>query len=135
MHRRFAAPIDAAPAGLSWDGFVQALGRLGAGALDLAGHMGPYAPIAVAGTVVWLVWLIRALLSWTAPPIESDFRTTTSVIVPSFHEDVEILMDCLSTWREQGPSEIIIVLDGAETEAHARTTALGDPRSQPSLLH
>src|SRR5699024_8850873 len=110
MHRMFAAPLEAAPVGISWDGFVQVLGRLGAGVLDFGGHMGPYAPIAVAGTVVWLVWLIRALLSWTVPPIESDFRTTTSVIVPSFHEDVDILMDCLRTWREQEPSEIIIVL-------------------------
>src|SRR5690625_6844090 len=95
MHRMFAAPLEAAPVGISWDGFVQVLGRLGAGVLDFGGHMGPYAPIAVAGTVVWLVWLIRALLSWTAPPIESDFRTTTSLIVPSFHEDVDTLMDCL----------------------------------------
>lgn len=134
MHRMFAAPLEAAPVGISWDGFVQVLGRLGAGVLDFAGHMGPYAPIAVAGTVVWLVWLIRALLSWTAPPIESDFRTTTSVIVPSFHEDVDILMDCLRTWREQEPSEIIIVLDVADTEAHARITALGDSRIQPILF-
>src|SRR5690625_2721769 len=78
--------------------------------------------------------LIRALLSWTAPPIESAFRTTTSVIVPSFHEDVDILMDCLRTWREQEPSEIIIVLDVADTEAHARITALGDSRIQPILF-
>ena len=134
MHRTIATPIEAAPAGLSWDGFVHALGRLGEGALDLAGHMGPYAPIAVAGTVVWLIWLARALLSWTAPPIESGFRTTTSVIVPSFHEDVDILMDCLGTWREQDPTEIIIVLDVADTEAYARITALGDFRIHPVLF-
>src|SRR5699024_7480855 len=134
MHRMFAAPLEAAPVGISWDGSVQVLGRLGAGVLDFGGHMGPYAPIAVAGTVVWLVWLIRALLSWTVPPIESDFRTTTSVIVPSFHEDVDILMDCLRTWREQEPSEIIIVLDVADTDAHARITALGDSRIQPILF-
>src|SRR5699024_12067525 len=102
------APLGRGPGGLRRAGFGQGPGRLGAGVLDFGGHMGPYAPIAGAGTVVWLVWLIRALLSWTAPPIESDFRTTTSVIVPSFHEDVDILMDCLRTWREQEPSEIII---------------------------
>src|SRR5699024_11511043 len=87
-----------------------------------------------AGTVVWVVWLVRALLSWTTPPIESDFRSTTSVIVPSYHEDVEILMECLDTWREQDPSEIIIVLDTADTEAHARITALVDPRIQALLF-
>jgi N-acetylglucosaminyltransferase len=134
LHRITAPPLEASPAGDTVDGIAHALGRLGSVVLDLAGHMGPYAPIAVAGTVVWLIWLIRAVLSWTTPPIESDFRTSTSVIVPSYHEDVDILMDCLDTWREQDPDEIIIVLDVADTEAHARITALGDPRIHPVLF-
>lgn len=134
MHRTTAPPLEAGPAGITPDDVAQVLGRLGTGALDLAGQMGPYAPIAVAGTIVWLIWLIRALLSWTTPPIESDFRTTTSVIVPSYHEDVDILMDCLSTWQEQDPTEIIIVLDVADTAAHARITALGDSRIHPVLF-
>ncbi|GAA1287221.1 glycosyltransferase [Brachybacterium alimentarium] len=136
MHPVIAAPIVAGPVdAATWDGFVHALGRLGDWALDLGGQMGPYVPIAVAGTVVWLIWLTRALLSWTAPAIESDFRTTTSVVVPSYHEDVDILMDCLATWREQDPTEIIIVLDVADTEAHRRITALEDDRIQPILFH
>src|SRR5699024_3613987 len=96
-----AAPIASGPGGTACGASARLLDELGAHVLDLAGHMGPYAPLAVAGTVVWVVWLVRALLSWTTPPIESDFRTTTSVIVPSYHEDVEILMECLDTWREQ----------------------------------
>ena len=134
MTRAPAAPIASGPGGTAWEASARLLDELGAHVLDLAGHMGPYAPLAVAGTVVWVVWLVRALLSWTTPPIESDFRTTTSVIVPSYHEDVEILMECLDTWREQDPSEIIIVLDTADTEAHARITALGDPRIQALLF-
>ena len=134
LHRMTAPPLEASPAGDTVDTLAQGLGRIGSVVLDLAGHMGPSAPIAVAGTVVWLIWLIRAVLSWTTPPIESDFRTSTSVIVPSYHEDVDILMDCLDTWREQDPDEIIIVLDIADTEAHARITALGDPRIHPVLF-
>src|SRR5699024_8505249 len=134
MTRAPAAPIASGPGGTAWEASARLLDELGAHVLELAGHMGPYAPLAVAGTVVWVVWLVRALLSWTTPPIESDFRTTTSVIVPSYHEDVEILMECLDTWREQDPSEIIIVLDTADTEAHARITALGDPRIQALLF-
>src|SRR5690625_7212297 len=34
----------------------------------------------------------------------------------------------------QEPTEIIIVLDVADTEAHARITALGDSRIQPILF-
>ena len=94
----------------------------------------PYFPLAIAGTVVWALWIYRVVLSRRARPIESQFRTTTSVIVPSFHEDPAILMDCLETWRQQKPTEIIIVLDVADREAYARITALADPRVKPILF-
>ena len=95
----------------------------------------PYVPIAIAGTVVWLLWLYRVVRSATAPAIVSDFRTTTSVIVPSFHEDPDILMRCLKSWREQDPTEIIIVLDVADLDAYERIVALGDDRIRPILFH
>ncbi|HEX4401746.1 MAG TPA: hypothetical protein VHZ98_10495 [Galbitalea sp.] len=85
----------------------------------------PYVPIAIAGTIVWLLWLYRVIRSATAPAIVSDFRTTTSVIVPSFHEDPDILMRCLKSWREQNPTEIIIILDVADLDAYERIVALG----------
>ena len=52
----------------------------------------PYFPLAIAGTVVWALWLYRVILSARTGPIESDFRTTTSVVVPSYHEDPDILL-------------------------------------------
>lgn len=96
--------------------------------------LAPYFPIAIAGTIVWLLWLWRSILSSRVTPIQSDFRTTTSVIVPSFHEDPDILMDCLETWRAEEPTEIIIVLDVADLEAYDRIVALDDPRVQPVLF-
>lgn len=84
-------------------------------------------PLAIAGTIVWALWLYRVILSRRARPIESDFKTTTSVVVPSFHEDPDILMRCLESWRQQGPTEIIIVLDIADLEAYDRIVELGDP--------
>src|SRR3954451_13290642 len=83
----------------------------------------PYFPLAIAGAIVWLLWLYRVIQSARPQPIESDFRTTTSVIVPSFHEDPAILMRCLETWREQGPDEIIIVLDVADVDTYDRIVA------------
>jgi N-acetylglucosaminyltransferase len=94
-----------------------------------------YVPIGVAGVIVWGLWLYRVILSGRAKPIESDFRTTTSVIVPSFHEDPDILMRCLESWRAQDPDEIIIVLDVADTEAYERVNAIGDSRIRPILFH
>ena len=94
----------------------------------------PYFPFAIAGTIVWLLWLYRVIQSARTRPIESDFRTTTSVVVPSFHEDPDILLRCLDTWRAQDPDEIIIVLDLADLEAYDRITAIGDDRVRPILF-
>lgn len=91
-------------------------------------------PIAVAGIVVWALWLYRFILSRRAKPIVTDFRTSTSVVVPSFHEDVPILMRCLCTWLAQNPSEVIIVLDVADTEALQAIQQLGDPRVRPIMF-
>ncbi len=91
-------------------------------------------PLAVAGVVVWALWLYRFILSRMARPIENDFTATTSVVVPSFHEDPDILMRCLESWRSQNPDEILIVLDLADTEAYERLVALDDPRVKPILF-
>ncbi len=94
-----------------------------------------YFPIGIAGIIVWALWLYRVVLSARARPVENGFRTTTSVVVPSFHEDPDILLRCLDSWREQHPDEIIIVLDVADTEAYRRIVAVGDPTVKPVLFH
>ncbi|WP_082096276.1 glycosyltransferase [Demequina flava] len=104
------------------------------GGADLWEQVRVYFPIALAGTVVWGLWLYRVVLSRRAQPIESDFRTTTSVVVPSYHEDPDILMRCLDSWRDQDPTEIIIVLDVADTEAYRRIRELQDARVKPLLF-
>lgn len=93
-----------------------------------------FMPIALAGVVVWALWLYRVILSRRARPIVSDFSTTTSVIVPSFHEDPAILMRCFDSWLAQNPTEIIIVLDVRDTEAYDRIIARGEPNVRPILF-
>jgi cellulose synthase/poly-beta-1,6-N-acetylglucosamine synthase-like glycosyltransferase len=85
-------------------------------------------PIGVVGALSWSIWLIRKLLSARYRPTVNDFRTTTSVVVPSFREDPEVLERCLDTWLAQDPTEVIVVLDVEDTEAFARLTARDDPR-------
>jgi cellulose synthase/poly-beta-1,6-N-acetylglucosamine synthase-like glycosyltransferase len=102
---------------------------------DMLADFAPFFPIAIAGSIVWALWVYRVVLSRRAHAIESNFRTTTSVVVPSFHEDPDILLRCLASWRSQNPTEIIIVLDVADLEAHDRITALGDPLIRPILFH
>lgn len=102
---------------------------------DTLTSLAPYFPIAIAGSIVWALWLYRVVLSRRAHAIESTFRTTCSVVVPSFHEDPEILLRCLASWRAQDPTEIIIVLDVADIEAYERIEALSDPLIRPILFH
>ena len=87
-------------------------------------------PLGIAGVIVWGLWLQRWLLSRAYRPVNNTFRTTTSVVVPAFREDAQILVDALGTWLAQDPDEIIIVPDIEDTEviARLREVAAGDPR-------
>jgi cellulose synthase/poly-beta-1,6-N-acetylglucosamine synthase-like glycosyltransferase len=85
-------------------------------------------PIGVVGILSWSIWLIRKLLSARCRTTLNDFRTTTSVVVPSFREDPDVLDRCLDSWLAQGPTEIIVVTDVEDTEAFARLKARNDPR-------
>jgi cellulose synthase/poly-beta-1,6-N-acetylglucosamine synthase-like glycosyltransferase len=116
-----------------WNAVVEALGQV----FDQLGAwlsvIEPFMPVAIAGAIVWSLWFIRFLMSRGARPIVTDFRTSVSVIVPSFHEDPDILLDCLDTWRAEGPEQIVVVLDVADLEAYDRIVAVGDPIVQPVL--
>src|SRR3954447_12626928 len=85
-------------------------------------------PIGVVGALSWSIWLIRKILSARYRPTLNDFRTTASVVVPSFREDPDVLERCLDTWLAQDPTEVIVVLDVEDTEAFRRLTAREDPR-------
>ena len=121
-------PIDAAVI------IAQTFTAVSAELADFVAALRPYFPIAIAGVIVWTLWLYRFILSRRARPIESDFRSTTSVVVPSFHEDPEILFRCLESWRAQNPTEIIIVLDTADVETYDRLVEIGDERVKPVLF-
>ncbi|WP_378143669.1 glycosyltransferase [Cnuibacter sp. UC19_7] len=84
-------------------------------------------PFGVFGIVSWSFWLLRKGISMATRPVVNEFRTTTTVVVPSYREDPDVLLRCLETWRAQHPSRIVIVLDLADTEAQERIEALGHP--------
>jgi N-acetylglucosaminyltransferase len=77
-------------------------------------------PLGIAGVIVWSLWVYRWILSRSYQPTVNTYRTTTSVVIPSFREDPDILMECLTTWMMQNPTELIIVPDLADTEVIAR---------------
>src|ERR687886_20458 len=87
-----------------------------------------FIPIGVIGILSWSIWLIRKLLSNRYRSVVNDFRTTTSVIVPSFREDPDVLERCLDSWLAQRPTEVIVVLDIGDLEARRRLERRADPR-------
>src|SRR4051812_42600334 len=77
-------------------------------------------PLGVAGIFVWSLWLYRAIMSRFSKPVINEYRTSVSVVVPSYREDPDILLECLRTWLGQNPTEVIIVPDVADTEVQRR---------------
>jgi hyaluronan synthase len=92
-------------------------------------------PFGFLGIVSWGFWIIRRFLAAITRPTKNDFRTTTTVVVPSFHEDPDVLVRCLRTWVRQGPSRVIIVLDVADVEAQQKIEALGHPNVEVVMFH
>lgn len=68
-------------------------------------------PFGIAGLLSWATWGLRWVVSRQYQPIQNDFRTTTSVIVPSYREDPDVTLRCLETWLRDEPDEIIMVVD------------------------
>ncbi|MBA9006477.1 MULTISPECIES: glycosyltransferase family 2 protein [Thermomonospora] len=85
-------------------------------------------PLGLAGLLVWSLWIYRVVLSRLARPIVNDFRTTVSVVIPSYREDPDILMRCLDSWLAQDPTELIIVVDVGDAECQRRLATVEDPR-------
>jgi cellulose synthase/poly-beta-1,6-N-acetylglucosamine synthase-like glycosyltransferase len=88
----------------------QELVRLGS-LLDQYRHL---LPLGVVGVISWSVWLLRMTLSRFYRPVPAGYRTTTSVVVPSYREDPEILERCLESWLREDPTELIVVPDLAD---------------------
>ena len=91
-------------------------------------HWRLFLPVGVIGAISWSVWLVRKIMSAGYRPLVNGYRTTTSVVVPSFHEDPDIIVRCLDSWLAQNPTEVVIVLDVADTEARDRLMARRDRR-------
>jgi cellulose synthase/poly-beta-1,6-N-acetylglucosamine synthase-like glycosyltransferase len=89
-----------------------------------------WVPIGIVGAVSWTVWILRVTLSRLYRPVPVGYEATTSVVVPSFREDPDILERCLVSWLAENPTEVIVVPDVEDSEVIARLQAwaLRDPR-------
>lgn len=78
----------------------------------LGGHPEIYM-FAVYSALIWLVWVIKTLLSRRYRPYTGTFTGTTSVVVPVVDEPLDLFRDVLGRMVEQRPGEIIVVINGA----------------------
>ena len=85
-------------------------------------------PIGLVGVLSWSVWLVRVTLSRRYRPVQVGFNATTSVVVPSYREDPDIIDRCLASWLAANPTEVIVVPDTADREVIDRLQRNTDPR-------
>src|SRR6476620_361505 len=69
-------------------------------------------PLGLIGLLSWSVWFIRRFLSHHRyREVVNDFRCSTSLVVPVYREDPEVLERRLKSWLAEKPDEIILVVD------------------------
>lgn len=73
-----------------------------------------WSPLGIFGLISWSIWLFRRTMSHRVHPVRNNYTATTSLVVPIYREDPGVLSQCLDTWLEAQPDEIILVLDGGE---------------------
>jgi hyaluronan synthase len=79
----------------------------------LEGHAQIYL-FAVYSAIIWLLWLIKVILSSRYRPYTEDYSPSTSVVVPVVDEPLDLFRDVIGRMVEQSPGEIIVVINGAE---------------------
>lgn len=85
-------------------------------------------PVGLIGLLSWSTWLVRRFLSrHRYSPVANDFRATTSVVVPVYREDPDVLERCLRTWLGERPTEVILVVDDSDTDILDRLYSLSLP--------
>ncbi|MGY2898998.1 cellulose synthase/poly-beta-1,6-N-acetylglucosamine synthase-like glycosyltransferase [Curtobacterium sp. PvP017] len=72
---------------------------------------------AVYSAVIWLLWLVKVVISARYRPFTGTFVGTTSVVVPVVDEPLDLFRDVIGRMVEQRPGEIIVVINGARNEA------------------
>src|SRR5690242_13276587 len=85
--------------------------------LHVGGNSLPsWLPLSAIGVVVWTAWIIRQILGARYRPAVNDHRETTSLVVPIYREDPDVLLRCIRSWQANEPDEILLVIDHTEKE-------------------
>jgi hyaluronan synthase len=67
--------------------------------------------------VVWLLWVVKVVLSRRYVPWTTPYRISTSVVIPVVDEPVELFHEVLSRVVAQRPDEILVIVNGPRNDA------------------
>ncbi|MBO1751616.1 glycosyltransferase [Actinotalea sp. BY-33] len=79
----------------------------------MLGDSNEYYLFAAFSALVWLLWILKVVLSRRYRPFVAAHHETTSVVVPVVDEPEDLFRDVLGRMVEQQPGEIIVVINGA----------------------
>jgi N-acetylglucosaminyltransferase len=113
------APQSPPPSG----GLVAQVREL-ATSLDRFWHL---VPMGLVGLLSWSVWLVRRMLSRLYRPTVNYYRTSTSVVVPVYREDADVLERCLRSWLAEQPDEVVLVVDLEDRHLFERLAGYDHP--------
>src|SRR6266704_3823650 len=71
----------------------------------------PFIPLGVVGTITWSLWALRRLCGATYKPFQGTFRSTTSVVVPVYMEEPDVLLRAIMSYLANNIGEVILVVD------------------------
>src|SRR5438046_9438986 len=75
----------------------------------------PFIPIGIIGSMTWSLWAVRRFYGTTYKPFQGAFTATTSVVVPVYMEDAEVLLQAIESYLENKAGEVILVVDYKHT--------------------
>ena len=67
---------------------------------------------AVYSALIWVLWILKVVLSRRYRPFTGEYTGTTSVVVPVVDEPLDLFRDVIGRMVEQRPGEIIVVING-----------------------
>jgi cellulose synthase/poly-beta-1,6-N-acetylglucosamine synthase-like glycosyltransferase len=83
---------------------------------EIQGHPEVYL-FSVYSIMIWVLWIIKVVISRNYRPFTGTFTGTTSVVVPVVDEPEDLFRDVIGRMVEQRPDEIIVVINGKPNPA------------------
>jgi cellulose synthase/poly-beta-1,6-N-acetylglucosamine synthase-like glycosyltransferase len=78
---------------------------------QINGHPEVYL-FSVYSIMIWVLWIIKVVVSRNYRPFTGTYTGSTSVVVPVVDEPEELFRDVIGRMVEQSPGEIIVVING-----------------------